>query len=340
MAINVQPICGASLTAEGPAFTRTLNWVIAACGFIGGAISAITVAGKVVETVQTASQLLSFLFGWSSWAVGGALAAAGGALLGSAIGLGIVLSKGIDRLQGRPGANRCYGGVVNGIALAFSSGRDWAFPYASQHNRVDVVVKRIYWPLVDAMPRQFVWCATDARRSALIRSYFRTAQVNNAAGGAIAGAAVGAVGGAIAGYFAGVGVAAAIGSAACSASLWFYLICLVVVIVVALIVALICTLVTATIGGAIGAGATSSTGSGAAPQGQGGGSISLGDYITLNANLTVYGEDNDAWVAWWVDETAIPPALHGSSPNGEGAGGAAPFNFVDADDGFVDACPL
>jgi hypothetical protein len=240
---------------------------------------------------------------------------------------------------------RCYGGVVNGLALAYSSAADWAFPYGAQHDRVDVVVKRAYWPLINAAPATWAWCAADRRTSALIRSYFFSQQVKAGAQGSITGAVIGGIGGAVVGYFAGVGVAAAIGSAACAASLWFYLLCLLVVVVVALVVALVLTLISATIGGAIGAGAAGGGGGGSgAPSIPGSGStaptpIAVGQYITLNGNLTIYGEDNNAWVAWWVDVTTMPPVLHGVSTAGEGPGGGAPFNFVDADGGFTDACP-
>lgn len=341
MSINVQPRCGAPLTAEGTAFGRTWAWIVAAAGTISGIVGAIGYAEKVVQGAQTASTILTSLFGSAAWNVAGSVAAVGGALLGVAIGLAIVFSKALDRRNPKPGVPRCYAGVVNGLALAFTSGHDWAFPYAAEHDRLDLVVKRAYWPLVDAAPRQFVWCAADVRTSPLIRSYFHSQTVRNATGGAMAGAIVGGIGGAIAGYFAGVGVATALGAVLCSASLWFYLLCLLVVIVVALVVALICTLVTATIGGAIGAGATNASSSaGPTPRGGSGGSIALGDYVTLNANLAVRGEDSDAWVAWWVDESAaLAPAVHGRSMVGEGTGGSAPFNFVDADGAFIDACP-
>jgi len=337
---SVQPVCGPFPAAEGPALTRTWNWVVGAIGVVSAIISAYTFLTKGAETVQVLYELATL--GGVTLGVG--LAAIGGALLGAAIGLGIVLSKGLDRLKARPGRNRCYGGIVTGIATAFRSGEDWAFPYAAQHDRVDVVVKRVYWPLINAAPAVYAWCATDRHTSALIRSYFFSNRVKSAVQGSIAGAVVGAVGGAIAGYFAGVAVAAAIGSAACSASLWFYLLCLLLVIVVALVVALILTLITATAGGAIGAGATGSGGTPTAAPPSGGSAapvpIALGQYITLNAVLTIYGEDNDAWVGWWVDVTTSPPVLHGVSTAGEGPGGGAPFNFVDADGGFTDACPL
>ena len=63
--------------------------------------------------------------------------------------------------------------------------------------------------------------------------------------------------------------------------------------------------------------------------------IRTGDYITVNANLIVYGEDNGAWAAWWAEHVT----LHGHSTHGEGVGSGAPFNFADARDNLEpDAC--
>jgi hypothetical protein len=336
MSATGQPPCNALPAVEGgPALGRVIPWVVGAIGIASGVISAISYSEKVVTFLKDVAVA-------GGVTAGTTLAAVAGAALGFAIGLAIVISKASDRLKARPGINRCYGGVVNGIALAYRSAADWAFPYGAQHDRVDVVVKRAYWPLIIAAPAAWAWCATDMRTSALIRSYFFSQQVKSGAEGAIAGAVIGGIGAAVVGYFAGVGVAAAIGSAACAASLWFYLLCLLVVVVVALVVALVLTLISATVGGAIGAGAAG--GGSGAPSAPGGGSasstpIAVGQYITLNGNLTVYGEDNDAWVAWWVDVTTSPPVLHGVSMAGEGPGGGAPFSFVDADGGFTDACP-
>src|SRR5215468_3824734 len=119
--VNVEPVCGPFPAAEGPAFGRTLNWVWAAIGIIGGIVSGITGGMAFLEGFRNLTQLAEWITGWS---VGWNAAAAGGALLGFAIGLGIVLSKGLDRIQGRPGANRCYSGIVNSIARAFGGATD------------------------------------------------------------------------------------------------------------------------------------------------------------------------------------------------------------------------
>ena len=338
----IQPVCGPFPRVEGPALSRTVGWVFGAIGFVASIVSAIAYVDKAVEGVK-------WVAAFAGPSTGIALAAASGALVGFAIGLGIVFSKGLDRLQARPGRSRCYSGVVNTIALAYSSGEDWAFPYAAQHDRVDVVVKPTYWGLINAPPAVFAYCAADRRMSALIRSYFFSNKVKAGAEGAMAGAVIGGIGAAVAGYFAGVGVAAAIGAGACAASLWFYLVCLLVVILVAVIVALVLTLISATVGGAIGAGASSGSGAPSTTPAPGvpGGStapipIAPGQYITLNATLVIYGEDNDAWVGWWVDVTTptATPVLHGVSMAGEGPAAGTPFNFVDARDGFTDMCPV
>jgi hypothetical protein len=335
--MSQQPVCGPFPAVAGPALGRTVEWVVTAIGFAGGVVTVAVQLGRLQGIIEG-------ITGWIAGAAGGAagtIVPASGAIVGAFIAVAIVLSQVMDRISPKPGQTRCYSGIVNEISRAFSSPVDFIVPYNAQHDRVDVVVKQTYWDFINATPARYAYCANDQRRSALIRSYFFSDRVQGAATGSAVGVAVGGMAGVVAGLLSGLAAGAALGGAACSLSLWFYLLCLAIVVLVALIVALVIALVSASVGGAVGAAASGGTGP-TAP-GPGGGpdvAIAVGHYITLNAVLAINGEDNDAWVGWWVNVTTAPAALHGTSSSGEGSGGGSPFNYDDADNGFQDACPV
>jgi hypothetical protein len=190
-----------------------------------------------------------------------------------------------------------------------------------------VVVKPNYWNLVTLPSSQFVWCNNDLLTSPLLRSYYFSSEIQGAAIGSMVGAGIGAVGGFIAGLLVGVLIGCAT-----------IILCL-LAFLVALIVAAVAVLVGAFAGGNIGraiAGNSSPSGSpsGGLPIIQ---TVSNGDYVSINANLILYPDDNNAVVAWWVDNTTIS----GRSKRGEGVGGSSPFNFTDPRDNFnPDNCHL
>jgi hypothetical protein len=252
-----------------------------------------------------------------------AAAAAGG-------GLGvfaIVLAGAYSKLAPQKGIHECYAGIATTVQEAFSDGWAIYFPFTAQHDRVDVVVKPIYWDVVERSPAQYVYCNFDSKLSPLIHTFFRTPEVVGAMAGSMYGAGIGAA--------IGIALGVAAGAAIGCVGVITIPICLLAMLI-ALLIAAGMAIAGAFIGGSVGRlAAGPSSPSGSAPGTNDKSVIRVGDYITVNANLIVYGEDNGAWAAWWAEHTT----LHGHSTQGEGVGGSAPYNFADARDNLEpDAC--
>lgn len=250
-----------------------------------------------------------------------------GAVVGALLTAGLVIVSAVDRLSSREGRKACYAGVADTIVESFSSGWDTVFPFAAQHDRVDVVVKPAYWELVVLPPSEYVYCNDDSLASPLLRTYYYSSEIEGAAIGSIVGAAAGAIGGIILGLLAGVAIGCAGGPILCALAF-----------LVALIVAAVVVLAAAFAGGNIGrAAAGESSPGGTAPGAEGSRDLGSGDYVSINGNLVVYPEDNNAIVAWWEESTTV----HGRSTSGEGTGGGRPFNFTDPRDRLEpDACNI
>ncbi|MBS0447626.1 MAG: hypothetical protein JSR59_16915 [Proteobacteria bacterium] len=212
----------------------------------------------------------------------------------------------------------CSAGVIQRVAPSFGSATDELFPFTAMHDRIDVVVKCIYWFLVENNAA-FVQCNDDADTSPFLRGYYKNDKVCGAGLGSTIGAGVGAV----AGIFLGVLAGGAIASLACGP---VALLCLILAVVVALVVAAVSVLVGALIGGQIGKAAAS----GGPPVADDGNVLSVSDFVTTQGGLLTSGDDDGARVYWFVTSTT----LHGRS------GALSPFSHRDPDDNLpVDACP-
>jgi hypothetical protein len=303
-----KPLCGSAGQATGDSIMgRILTW-LGILGTAGSLISGIAqaVAATTIWTILGVSATVGM------WAAGAA---------GAVVGLVVVIASVVDRLSSREGLKACYAGVVTSITPSFNDVASNIAPYTAQHDRVDVVVKPLYWDLVTQ--GLTVFCDVDSLESPLIRSYYYSSEIVGAAVGSI----VGGVAGAVAGILIGAAVAAAIGCAT-------IILCIFALLIAALI-ALAAVLVLAFAGGQIGrAAAGDSDPSGSSPSG-GSSDIAVGNYVSVNGNMVLYPEDNNAIVAWWVESTTI----HGQSVSGEGSGGSAPFPFTDPRDHLEpDAC--
>jgi hypothetical protein len=309
-----QPACGGPSSLDSSILDAIRSLIGAAFGVVGGLVTAIELltGGKIANFLGIASPL--------------AVLAAAGA--GAVIGVSIVFVPALDRINSKEGWRLCYAGVVTAIDESFDEALDFIAPYTAQHDRADVVIKPAYWPITAR--GLYVWCNIDTMHSPLIRSYFRSADVVGAAYGSMIGAAVGAAGGFFLGLLAGVAIGCA-----------FVLLCL-LAILVAFLIALAATLTGAFLGGNLGRTFGGGGGAPSVPLGTPAGGLGLqevtvGDYITINANLAIYGEDNNAAVAWWVERAT----LHGRSQLGQGPGGGHPFHFADPRDNLVpDRCEL
>ena len=201
----------------------------------------------------------------------------------------------------------CSSGVVNNIVEAWSSSKEGFLPFTAKHDRVDIVVKSMYWDLLIGPFVLFVHCNDDADSSPILRAYYKDPSVCAAGMGATIGAAVAVV----PAILAGLAVAALIG---CAATLFFG--CLLAILVAALVAAAV-VLIGAIIGGHIGRGLAEDT-SPSSPEK----SLVTGDYVMTRGGLMPRGEDEFARVYWFVDETSLLGKSMGQSP----------FSFKDPDD--------
>ncbi len=220
-------------------------------------------------------------------------------------------------LENPDGATECSAGVINEIVPAFNSTSDDIFPFSAEHDRVDVVIKSAYWPLVTMGGPSFVKCADDPNNSPIIQCFYHNNQVC-AAG---AGAAIGGVAGAVAGVIVAAIAAAAIGCAT--------IILCIFALIVAVLIAAAAVIIGAIIGGDIGRAASSAPGPTSGSEDAPGTTLTVGDYVTTKGNLIISGDFDGAVVYWFVENTT----LHGHSTM------SAPFSYTDPDANLQpDAC--
>jgi hypothetical protein len=264
--------------------------------------------------------------------------------------------------EGDPG---CVAGVVNDVIDAGSN----FFQLA--HGRINVVVKTIYWTVIDGtsfnppLTPSFIWCsvcsncppsvwppgvnAGDAGNigcSPMLPCYYRSQRVVNAAAGLAIGATVGAAVGAVLGTMAGVAAMAALG---CTVTLALAPICILFV-VLAILVAVAITALVALAWGAIGAAIGGSIGRDSAPAAGSAGAIMVGNYVMLMGNLVQVPDANGSnaiYFAGWIPnpQTNQVVDLTQSNNNGTAIFGQSmlmpPFCFTDPDANIQgDPCTL
>jgi hypothetical protein len=284
----------------------------------GGTSSTVTIVVGTVGTVfSIAGAAASVLKGVAAGSTTFPLLAA--AVAGIAVVVTVIYFA-VERCNQNPsGESGCMAGVIETITPAFTgSTLDNGLPFASQHDRVDVVVKKDYWDLIDAQS-DFVFCS-QADQSPMVPCFYYNPAVCNAGIGGSIGAGVGVV----AGLLIAAAVVAAIGCAT-------WILCLLALIVAVLIV-VAAAIIGAVSGGQIGRAATSqpgptSTGSQLVPSQP----LQVGDYVTEQGNLAKYGDLNNALAFYFVKNTT----LHGhsfSSPS---------YSHTDPDQNLIpDACPV
>jgi hypothetical protein len=300
-----QPVCG----SQGDSTDDVGKIILAILGIGGTVIGIITTAAKA-----TALDTLPIL-GWTAPGIG----AIG---LGAAAGAAAVMVSAFafwwDRCLSSPdGLQSCSAGVVQNVVESFNAPADYMFPFIAQHNFISVVVKCIYWPLVQ-QEAQYILCFRND--SPAITCVYENPAVCAAAAGSFIGAVVGGVGGIVLGILAG----AALG---CTASGPFYLLCLLIAAIVAAIVAAVCALAGAAIGGNIGHAIAGDE----QPSSDNGDMIAIGDYVTTQGKTIISGDFDHARVYWFVEHTT----LHGHTTD------PGPFfSHTDPDNNLVpDACP-
>lgn len=302
---NGKPPCG-SLGEKSSDILAVLLVILGAAG------TALGIAAKFVPAFQAALAGTASPFtilGVSAVPVVWMTAAAA-----AGVTLVVIASFYYNRCLSNPdGPPGCSSGVVESATEAFDSVANDVFPFTANHNRLDVVVKSMYWALVQ-LNAFFIYCGSHPDAPPLFRCYYYTKSVCAAGLGSVIGGVAGAVGGILLGALA----AAAIGCAT-------IILCIFALLLGAIIAAAV-VLAGAYIGGTAGRVLADDTD----PTSSAGEAIELGHYVTTKGKLIVSGDDEGARVYWFVDDTS----LHGKST------GSPPFSYTDPDMNLpVDACP-
>lgn len=293
-----RPNCGANLPSGSPAATTIVVGTVGTVFSVGSAIATIY---KVVTSAST-------LYPVAAAAVAAAAVVA------------TVIYFTVERCNQNPsGEPGCMAGVIESLIPAFTaSATDAVFAFLSEHDQVDVVVKKDYWDLIDAQS-EYVFCSQNDQ-SPMIPCFYYNPAVCNAGIGASTGAAVGAVAGLLI-------AAAAVAAIGCAT----WILCI-LALIVAIIIAVAAAILGAVAGGQIGKAATSQPG----PMSSGNELIppqplNAGDYVTEQGNLAKSGDLNNALVFYFVKHTT----LHGHSL------GHPSFSHIDPDQNLTpDACPV
>jgi len=257
-----RPDCGVNIPGDTPSTGDTITGTVAALLGIAGAVA------KIVGITTVSGAL------WGGIAVGAAITI-------------IVAYFAYQRCKTDwPGEPGCMSGVIESITLAFS-GNDVFIPFASQHDRVDVVVKSAYWDLIDAQS-PYVFCSARDN-SPMIPAFYYNSAVCDAGVGGVLGAAAGV---AIGAYFA----AAAVAAIGCAT----VILCIIALIVAALIVAAV-TIIVALMGSQIAAQVAST--SGPALSDDPSSLLKVGEYVTIQGNLMKNDDLNGALVFYFATKT-------------------------------------
>jgi hypothetical protein len=256
-------------------------------GKIGAVFGVVGTAIGVVTTIVTITEKLLAVVA----ALGGATVS--GALVGLATVIFFIVLIGmyaLDRCIQGEGVSDCVAGAISTIVGSFSSAWDELFPFTAMHTRVDVIVKSRFWLKVE-QNNAFVHCTNDTaeHRSEILRCYYFTNSVCQAA----TGSQIGAIPGAVAGVIAAAIVAAAIGCAT-------VILCLFALLLAA-IVAAIAVLVGALIGGQIAKANATDT----SPSSTTGTVLTVGDLVTVNGNMKRRDEDQKANIFWFAGQTNL-----------------------------------
>jgi hypothetical protein len=266
----------------------------------------------ILKAIEVVGGVLT-IFGVAVGATGGAAIMAGLVGVAGIIMVGLFVS---DRCIQGDGLRNCIAGVVNEIVGSFSETSEDLFPFTAMHDRLDIVVKSRYWPLVEASGA-YVFCVDTGRgRSEVMRVYYFNPQVCNAAKGALYGSVAGAV----------VGIViAAILISGCAT----IILCLLALLLAAIIAA-VAVLAGAFVGGQIGKAASSDLTPDDSTLGT---TLRTGDLVTVVGNTQKREHDLGANVIWWESSTS----LHGHVTDGT----PQPFSHCDIDEQLAtDSCGL
>lgn len=315
--IERRPRCG---NPESPIVPEPIGEITAIIGGIWGVISGLIGVLKIFGVIVIEGGAISI----SGVAIGSVavVGTVGSVLSATVAAIAVIVLVGVfvyRRCVGQDGLRECVAGVVNEIVGSFSTWSEEVFPFTAMHDRVDVVVKHLYWDIVEN-GQAFVHCTDEItpRRSEIMRAYYYSQEVCTAG----TGAQIGVIGGAVAGIIAGAAIGAAIGCAT-------VILCLLALIVAALVAA-VAALVGALIGGQIAKAAAEDTN----PTSDSGDVLTVGDYISVTGGMLRKDYDQGANVLWWEESTSFHGRASDDIPS-------SPFSYCDVGDELTeDSCPL
>jgi hypothetical protein len=259
-------------------------------------LSSILIAWGLVSFISPVGGAVTLVvakFAWvMSWTfLGAASAIWGGAIIGAVITLWVIGNFAYSRCWSRPeGSPECAAGVIESTEEAFSSASEELFPFTAMHDRVNLVVRCIYWPIVERNA-DYVYVNEDSNLSPILKCFYDTREVCSAVNGAFIGGCIASVGGII---LAVIIAEVAIGCA-------FVWTCLIATTVAAIIAA-VCVLLGAFVGGQIGKATAGET----HPQSDMGQRLAEGDYVTIKGNLIALDDFRGAQALWFVKNTDRP----------------------------------
>lgn len=274
--------------------------------------SIVTILSAIVGGVFTAYKFLKALTVLTG--------ATGGATAGLATAVALLVVIGwylLDRCSpDDKGSSECVAGVVSNIVQDFNSLLDNLLPFTAMHDRIDLVVKSLFWDVVEDN-LNYVHCTTEdiPRRSEIMRCYYFTARVCDAGRGAFIGAAVGAI--------PGIYLAALVAGVLCT-TLWL---CLLGLILAVFIVAAF-VLAGAFAGGQIAKGEDTE------PLDENGEVIDTGDLMTVKGKMLSRNFDDGANVFWWAESSIQSGNIKDTVEND-------PYSYCEVDDEFtMDGCEV
>lgn len=274
--------------------------------------SIIVIVSSIIGAIATAGKAFEFLAGMGAF--GGGLAVGFATAVAM---LATIATYLVDRCNPTEGQEECVAGVVHNLVQDFSGTLEELLPFTAMHDRIDLVVKSRYWDVVEDNNRT-VHCTTEEipRRSEIMRSYYFTERVCDAARGAFIGGTVGAIGGIVAAAF----VAAAIGCAT------------IVLCVIALIVAALVAAAAVLLGALVGGQIAKERSDDSTPSYETGEVIATGHLITVRGNMLPREHDHGANVFWWVESSLLSGQVSDSVPND-------PYSYCEINDEFsMDGC--
>lgn len=294
--IERRPKCGDGANSDDASSDTPLGKIGSVLGTTFAIIGAVLSVLKVIGEIAVVNGILT---------IGGvAVAGAGGAgaISGSAAAIAVIVIVGmyaLDRCTQGEGTAECVSGVVREIVQSFSDALEDLFPFTAMHDRVDLVVKSRYWDVVESNYAK-VFCTEhpNPEKSEILRTYYFTKKVCNAAKGAL----LGAIGGAVIGVIVGALAAAAI-------TCLTVILCLFALLIAALIAA-VAAIVGAFIGGQIAKAAKDETD----PSDDSGSPLSQGSLVSVKGNMQRREEDESANVFWWVSSTTLHGIISSSVP--------------------------